>query len=422
MDVEEGKEKLQIVGAMAQRMWDASPYDVKIHLTTDRRKALKNADFVTTQFRVGLLNARIKDERIPLSYGMIGQETNGAGGIFKALRTIPVILDIVKDMKEVCPNAWLINFTNPSGMITEAVIRYGKWNRVIGLCNVPVTLMIDENKLLEKQEGALTYRFAGLNHFHWHRIFDEQGVQITDEVIEKIISRQHTEFIPANIFDIPQFPSLLRSMKLIPCPYHNYYFRSEDMLQHELEEYNHEGTRAEQVKKTETELFELYKDPNLNYKPAQLEKRGGTYYSDAACETIVSIYTNKQSHMVVSTKNIGSIPDLPSDCVVEVSAYIGSTGANPIAFGEFPSAEKGLLQLMKQMELTVCEAAVYGDYGLLMEAFFMNPLIPAGENAKRVMDELLIAHKKYLPQFKQAIERLQEKHITIKDELAARLS
>ncbi|MDO5110318.1 MAG: 6-phospho-beta-glucosidase, partial [Erysipelotrichaceae bacterium] len=128
-DVEAGKEKLEIVGAMAQRMWDATPYDVKVHLTLDRREALPGADFVTTQFRVGLLDARIKDERIPLYYGMLGQETNGAGGMFKAFRTIPVILSIIEDMKELCPDAWLINFTNPSGMVTEAAIKWGGWKK-----------------------------------------------------------------------------------------------------------------------------------------------------------------------------------------------------------------------------------------------------------------------------------------------------
>ncbi len=132
VDIEEGKEKLEIVGEMARRMWNASGHDVQVHLTLDRREALKDADFVTTQFRVGLLAARIKDERIPLSYGMAGQETNGAGGIFKALRTIPVILDIVEDMKELCPDAWLVNFTNPSGMVTEAVMKYGHWDKVAG--------------------------------------------------------------------------------------------------------------------------------------------------------------------------------------------------------------------------------------------------------------------------------------------------
>ena len=152
VDIEDGKEKLEIVGALAQRMWDASGHDVKVHLTLDRREALKDADFVTTQFRVGLLNARIKDERIPLSHGFLGQETNGAGGMFKLLRTAPVIKAIVEDMKELCPNAWLINFTNPSGMITETVIRQCGWKRCIGLCNVPVNIMMQEPKMLGKAE------------------------------------------------------------------------------------------------------------------------------------------------------------------------------------------------------------------------------------------------------------------------------
>ena len=149
VDIEDGKEKLEIVGAMAQRMWDATPYNVKVHLTLDRREALPGADFVTTQFRVGLLNARIKDERIPLSHGMQGQETNGAGGMFKAFRTIPVILDIVKDMKELCPDAWLINFTNPSGMITETIIKHGGWKKCIGLCNVPLGFLRREPGLID---------------------------------------------------------------------------------------------------------------------------------------------------------------------------------------------------------------------------------------------------------------------------------
>ena len=137
VDVERGSQKLRIVADLAQRMWDASGYPVKVHTTLDRREALPGADFVTTQFRVGLLEARIKDERIPDLHGMLGQETNGAGGIFKAFRTIPVIGQIIEDMRELCPDAWLINFTNPSGMITEAAIKHFGWKKTIGLCNVP---------------------------------------------------------------------------------------------------------------------------------------------------------------------------------------------------------------------------------------------------------------------------------------------
>ena len=420
VDVEAGKEKLEIVGQMAQRMWDASPYDVKVHLTLDRREALKDADFVTTQFRVGLLNARIKDERIPFSYGMLGQETNGAGGMFKAFRTIPVILSIVEDMKELCPNAWLINFTNPSGMVTEAVIKHGGWKKCIGLCNVPVMSLIMEPKMFEVTERELIHEFVGLNHFHWHRVFDQNGKNITQEIIDKMYSEDSG--IPANIHATNFLRDQLDQMQLIPCGYHRYYYLQEEMLAHGIEEYNTVGTRGQQVKQTEAELFELYKDPELNYKPEQLTKRGGTHYSDAACECINSIYNDKRTHMVVSTENKGAAPDLKPDSIVEVSSIIGARGAQPIAFGELESAEKGWLQVMKAMEECTIKAAITGDYGLALQAFILNPQVTSGETAKKILDELLIAHKAYLPQFAEKIAELEAAGVTIKDDVARELT
>ena len=414
VDVEAGREKQEIVGAMAQRMWDASPYDVKVYTTLNREEALKDADFVTTQFRVGQLNARIKDERIPFSYGLLGQETNGAGGMFKAFRTIPVILDVVEDMKRLCPNAWLINFANPSGMVTEAVLRYGKWDRVIGLCNVPVMAKMTEAIMLDRPAEDLIYKFAGVNHFHWHKVADKAGNDVTPLVIDKLY--QEDNGLPKNIHGVPFYREQLDQMNMIPCGYHQYYYRAEEMLAHGLEEYATVGTRAEQVKALEAELFELYKDPALNYKPKQLEERGGAYYSDAACETIASIYANKNTEIVVSTRNDGAVPDLPADCAVEVTAYLGAQGARNVAFGPLPTAERGWLQVMKAMELLTIEAAVTGNYALALQAFTINPLIPSGATAKQVMDELFVAHKAYLPQFAEAIAKLEADGITIKDE------
>ena len=414
VDVEAGREKQEIVGAMAQRMWDASPYEVKVYTTLDREEALRDADFVTTQFRVGQLNARVKDERIPFSYGLLGQETNGAGGMFKAFRTIPVILDVVEDMKRLCPNAWLINFANPSGMVTEAVLRYGKWDRVIGLCNVPVMAKMTEAIMLDRPVEDLIYKFAGVNHFHWHKVADKAGNDVTPLVIDKLY--QEDNGLPKNIHGVPFYRELLDQMNMIPCGYHQYYYRAEEMLAHGLEEYATVGTRAEQVKALEAELFELYKDPALNYKPKQLEERGGAYYSDAACETIASIYANKNTEIVVSTRNDGAVPDLPADCAVEVTAYLGAQGARNVAFGPLPTAERGWLQVMKAMELLTIEAAVTGIYALALQAFTINPLIPSGATAKQVMDELFVAHKAYLPQFSEAIAKLEAEGITIKDE------
>lgn len=419
VDIPVGEEKLRIVGAMAQRMVKKAGLDWQIHLTLDRRQALKDADFVSTQFRVGLLNARIKDERIPASYGMLGQETNGAGGIFKAFRTIPVILDIVADMKELCPDAWLVNFTNPSGMITEAIATYGKWDKVIGLCNVPVGAMLSEPPLIGKTLDQLTYKFAGIDHFHWHKVWDETGKNVTMDIVDKMYSDDAG--LPKNIFDVPFYRAQLDDMQMIPCGYHRYYYREEEMLAHALEEYEGVGTRAQQVKRLEHELFELYKDPNLAVKPPQLAERGGAHYSDAACEAIASLYANKKTHMVVSTVNHGAIPDLPEDHVVEVSAQIGAAGAIPMAFGALPPAERGWLQLMKNMELVICEAGVTGNYGLALQAFTMNPVIRSGHTAKRILDELLIAHQDHLPQFAETIAKLKAAGVTVKDPIAAEL-
>ena len=411
VDIEQGREKLEIVGAMAQRMVKASGVDWKVNITLDRREALKDADFVTTQFRVGLLDARIRDERIPLSHGIIGQETNGAGGMFKAFRTIPVILDIINDMKELCPKAWLVNFTNPAGMVTEAAIKYGGWDRTVGLCNVPINSIKQDSEVLKVNEEDLIFKFAGLNHFHWHKVWDNNGEDRTIEVLNKIYNPDFEEEKVgsgvANIKDIEFNFEQLLDLGMLPCPYHRYYYVSKDMLQSELEEFEKGETRAEVVKRTEAELFELYKDPKLDYKPEQLTKRGGAYYSDAACELINSIYNDKRNVMVVSTKNNGAISDLPYDSVVEISSVITSNGPQVINWGKFEPAARGMLQVMKAMEEITISAAITGDYNKAVEAFTINPLVPSGSEAKQILNELLIAHKDYLPQFKDAIKNIE---------------
>ncbi|MCA5012402.1 MULTISPECIES: 6-phospho-beta-glucosidase [unclassified Enterococcus] len=399
VDIEAGKEKLEIVGEMAKRMVKAAGVDCEVHLTLDRREALKDADFVTTQLRVGLLDARILDERIPLSHGMIGQETNGAGGIFKALRTVPVILDIVEDMKELCPNAWLINFTNPAGMVTEAVLRYGNWDKVVGLCNIPVNAVFEEAALLGEENRDLFFQFAGINHLHWHTITDKNGKDRTDELIKIMYGQDDAKSIVANIKDNNLIWEQVENLHMVPCPYHNYYYYTDKMLAEELEDFKNNGTRAEKVKEIEHELFELYKDPNLDYKPKQLAERGGARYSDAACEIINSIHNDKRTTMTVSTRNNGTITDLPAESAVEVTCTITGKGPVPYNFGSFEPKQRGLLQVMKSMEELTIEAAVTGDYGTLLQAFTMNPLITSGDVAKEVMDELLEAHKAYLPNF-----------------------
>ena len=419
VDIEQGRERLEIIRSLAQRMWDATSYQVTVHATIDRREALPGADFVTTQFRVGQLNARIMDERIPLTHGMLGQETNGAGGMLKAFRTIPVMQEIIQDMKELCPDAWLINFTNPSGMITEAVIKHMGWGKCIGLCNVPTIAMMKEPALLGKELSDLTYRFVGLNHFHWHKVYDRDGKELTDQLIEYINDEKGGT--PVNIFMAPFQMELLRSMHLLPCGYHRYYYAEKEMLEHSLEDLKGDATRAEQMHEVEIALFEIYKDPKLYQKPEQLNKRGGAYYSDTACECISAIYNDKGAHMVVSTQNKGAVPCLDPDSIVEVSSIISSRGAEPIAWGKLGPAERGWLQLMKAMEECTIAAAFSGDYGMALEAFTLNPLVQSGADAKMVLDELLVAHEKHLPQFASKIKELKENGVGSKDKVVQKI-
>lgn len=410
VDIEDGREKLEIVGEMAKRQIKAAGLDWKVTLTLDRFEALKDADYVTTQFRVGLLDARVKDERIPLSHGILGQETNGAGGMLKAFRTIPVILDIIKDMEKQCPNAWLVNFTNPAGMVTEAAIKHGGWERTLGLCNVPIGHTKLGAEALDLPQEELFFHYAGINHFHWHRIWDKDGNERTEEAIEKLYSpdsaaKGDMENIHAAKFHYEQ----IKDLEMLPCGYHRYYYIEDEMLEHSVEEFEHGETRAQVVKETEKRLFELYKDPELNHKPEELTQRGGTHYSDAACEIIASIQNDKHTEMVVSTKNNGTITDLPDDAVVEVSGIVTANGFVPYNWGSFEnSAARGVLQLMKGMEETVIRAAIEGDYNAALHAFTINPLVPGGRTAKTVLDQMLYAHKEYLPQFADKIQEIEE--------------
>jgi len=402
-DVEAGKEKLDIVGNLAKRMVKEAGLPIDIHLTLDRREALKNADFVTTQFRVGLLDARAKDERIPLKYGVIGQETNGAGGLFKGLRTIPVILDICRDMEELCPDAWLINFTNPAGMVTEAVLRYSNIRKVIGLCNVPIGMEMGIAKLLEVDHSRVRIDFAGLNHMVYGLDVYVDGLSVKDQIIDLLTDPNNSSFVK-NIQGLGWEPSFVRALGVLTCPYHMYYYKTKEMLEKDLKNSKKEGTRAEVVQRLEKDLFELYKDPKLNIKPPQLEKRGGAYYSDAAVRLITSIYTDKGDIQPVNTINNGAIASIPHDSAVEVSCVITKNGPRPLSVGDLPVPVRGLVQQIKSFERIAAEAAVTGDYDLAVLALTINPLVASDNLAKQIVDDMLEAHKDYLPQFYKKVE------------------
>ncbi|MPM89495.1 putative 6-phospho-beta-glucosidase [bioreactor metagenome] len=364
----------------------------------DRKTALKNADFVVTQFRVGGLQARAMDERFHLKYGVLGQETTGPGGFAKALRTIPVILEICKDIEELCPEAWLINFTNPSGIITETVLKHTK-TKCIGLCNVPIHMTMNIAKILEVEPKDIFIDFVGLNHLLWGKKVWYKEKDVTPKIIEAFLDGESLTM--KNIADLKWDGEFLRALNMVPCPYHRYYYMTDTLVKEEkLLVDSGKGTRAEQVQEVERVLFKKYSDPSLDVKPKELEKRGGAYYSEAAVSLISAIYNNKREVHVVNTRNNGTIVQLPEDSVIEVNCLIDSRGATPLSYKErLPIEISGLIQQVKSYEVLAVEAAVKGDINKALMALVANPLVPSVGTAKSLLKDLLEINKDYLPQF-----------------------
>lgn len=393
VDIEEGRHKLEIVGNLAKRMVKKSGLPIRVELTLDRRKAIQGADFVTTQMRVGLLEARKLDEHIPIKHGVIGQETTGPGGMFKALRTIPVILDICRDIEELAPDAWMLNFTNPAGMITEAVTKYSRV-KTVGLCNSPINFKKFLADAYQTSESRVLPEFVGINHLHWVTSALVNGKERLPELLGG-----KGEYSAKNVPTLGWDAEFLQSLKAVPTYYLKYYYMTNEMIEEEKEALAKNGTRAEVVSRVEKELFELYADENLQEKPKQLEQRGGAYYSEAAVQLMQSLYLGRNDIQTLNVPN-GVIYDfLPEDASIEINCVVTSAGPIPLKPMHVPDAAKGLLHAVKTYESLAIDAAVSGDRGLALQAMAHHPLVPSVSVAKVLLEELLEAHKPYLPQF-----------------------
>lgn len=397
VDVESGRDKVNIIADLTRRMFKRNAKEqVKVTVHFELEPAIRGASFVLTQLRVGQLAARAADERLGLKFNLLGQETTGIGGFAKALRTIPVMLDVARTVEKVAPEAWIINFTNPAGIVTEAVSRYSK-AKIIGLCNVPVTMHHMIANMLDAPFDQVDLRFAGLNHMVWVHKVTLRGKDVTAQVIDLLSDGEKMSM--NNIKDIPWPPAFLKALGAIPCPYHRYFYQTAAMLEEEIEVAAERGTRAEQVMKVEAELFELYADPQLDHKPEQLNFRGGAYYSEVAVELIRAIHGNSGKVLVVNTPNKGAIQGLPDDAVIETNCVIDAQGAHPLAFGPLPTAMNGLTHQVKDFERLTIEAAVKGCKESALLALVVNPLIGNLAVAEQMLQEVLSQNKQYLPQF-----------------------
>ncbi len=386
-DIDE--ERLNIVGGMAERMVRYAEMDTRVSLHAERPSAIEGARFVLSSMRVGQMAARIQDEKIPLKYGVIGQETTGPGGTLKAWRTIPVTLEIAKDMQKYAPDAWYINFTNPSGIITEALIKHTDLN-VVGLCNNPINTIAAMAQAFQVQPEEVFLEWMGMNHVNWVRKVYIKGQDVTAVLMERL-----EEFM--QIEEMPKFdPELVRTLGVLPTYYLQYYYYHPQRVK---EAQAAEKTRGEAVYEVEKDLLKKYADPNVLVKPAELAQRGGARYSEAAVNLIMSLMLDRRDVQIVVARNGISLPDLPADSAVEVPCVVGAQGVTPLKMGRFPESIRALAIQSKAWESAVVQAAVSGSRRDAVLAMLQNPLVPDYPTAVKLVDEMLEAHKTFLPQF-----------------------
>ena len=386
-DVDE--ERLNIVGGMAQRQVRYAEMDTKVTLSTNRPKAVEGAKFVLSSMRVGKMPARILDEKIPLKYNVIGQETTGPGGTFKAFRTIPVTLDIAKDMHKYAPDAWYINFTNPSGIMTEAILKHTDLN-VVGLCNNPINMIAGMAEVFHVEPKDVFLEWVGLNHVNWIRKVFIKGQDMTQTLMDNLEKFAENEEMPR------LEPELIRTLGVIPTYYLQYYYYHPARL---AEAKAAEKTRGETVLEVEQELLKKYADPKVLVKPEELAQRGGARYSEAAVNLILSLMLDRRDVQIVVARNGDAISDLPPDASVEVPCVVGAHGVTPLVMGKLPDSIRTLCQQAKAWESATVKAAVRGSRRDAILAMLQNPLVPDYPTAVALVDEMLEAHKDYLPQF-----------------------
>jgi 6-phospho-beta-glucosidase len=395
MDID--AERLDVVGGFARRMVEAKGAPFKIFLSTDQREAVKDASYVTTQLRVGQMEARRRDEYLGLRHGLIGQETTGVGGMAKAMRTIPVILKIASDMRELAaPGALLVNFTNPAGLVTQALSKYASDVPAVGVCNVPITTKMHIIEGLEKATGSTIdpnhteLNTLGLNHLSWHRGFTVEGENVWPQVIQGFISELKKESEPE------WEPRTIEVLRMMPNYYLQYFYHTDKKLKSQEK---WPPSRAEEVIEVEKDLLREYADPDLREPPADLMKRGGAYYSTVATQLLNAHYNDLGETHVVNTTNNGAVKEWPADWVLEIPSTVKKSGITPIPTEPLPASCFGLIAAVKAYELLTVEAAVHGDREAAYQALLVHPIGPKADKVQAVLDDLLETHREHLPQF-----------------------
>lgn len=379
-------ERLSVVGEFAKRMLAHQGLETHVTLTTDRTEAVTDADAVLIQLRVGGQAARLGDETFPLDCGCIGQETTGAGGLAKALRTVPVVLDIADEVRRVAkPDAWIIDFTNPVGIVTRALLDAG--HRAIGLCNYAIGVERWAAQVLDIEPARVSVDPVGLNHFSWTRRILVDG--------EDVLPRLFDERMPEVLEKYPFPEQLIRLIGAIPSYYLQYYYFHDKVL----ERLRAETPRATVVAELEAELLEQYRSPLLLEKPPQLAQRGGAFYSEAAVDLLASLYADEPTAHVLNVRNAGLIPGLADDDVIETRCLVSAAGVVPQPQAAVPPELLGPIQHVSAYERIAVKAALSGDVDDVRRAMLAHPLIGQWEMVEGLVPRLLESSAAHLPQF-----------------------
>ena len=390
-------ERLKIVGGFAQRMVEAKGSPFKVCLSTDQREAILGASYVITQLRVGMMAARRGDEYLGKRHGLIGQETTGIGGMAKALRTIPVVLSVAHDLEAVgAPGSMLVNFTNPSGLVTEALFRYAPNVPSVGVCNSAIHTKMELTEQMEKVLGQkidparADLKTLGLNHLTWYHGFTVDGEEMWPRIITEYVDQLRKEEHPE--WD----PNTIEALRMIPNGYLQYYYYTNKKL---AEQEQWPPSRAEQVMEIEENLLKEYSEPDRTEPPADLMKRGGAYYSTVATQLLNAIYNDLGETHVVNVRHNGAVSGWPADWVLEMPCKIDRAGAHPLPIDPLPPVEAGLIAQVKAYELLTVEAAVHGDRTAAYQALLAHPLGPSADQIQAVLDDMLATNHQWLPQF-----------------------
>ena len=386
--VDPDQDRLEVVGGMAGRMLRRRGWAGDLVTTGDRRRGIDGADFVIIQLRVGGQAARHTDETLPIGYGCLGQETTGPGGLAKALRTVPLVLDIAEETADrAAAGAWVVDFTNPVGIVTQALADDG--HRAVGLCNVAIHVQRRIGHYLDVDPDGVEIEHVGLNHLTWVRSARVDGVDRLPELLDR--------FSPELELESGSPPGLLRLLGALPSYYLHYYY----CLDHEVAEQSAPGwrSRAEVVAELEAELLAEYRDPSVDTKPDKLSYRGGAFYSEAAVRLVASLHAGTGDTQVVDVRNDGAIPGLPDDAVVEVPCTVDRDGAHPVPQRDLPHEMAGLVAHCKAYERLAVEAARSGSRDTMIRALVANPLVGQYPLAERLADTLLAANRHFLPRF-----------------------